>query len=223
MTYTPINWQTGDTITAEKMNKIDNRWSAENTQIFSETVTAVAQEWGNNAAFSYNQIINSEVIEVTFNGVKYTCRRTIADGWAFYGGSTPQGDDFTVYPFGIVSGSDSGTVQNVLITETAGTYTVAVNAMTLTVSDDFALAVATAEPVHDFEIILGTTTYTEAETAFGSKKNVYYFLGGTQKVYVLFVGFAQNLYRVVGVTVDSSNLEVSYAGLSATSSEGVLS
>jgi hypothetical protein len=67
-------------------------------------------------------------------------------------------------------------VQNALITETAGTYTVAVNAMTSTVSDNFALAVATAEPVHDFEIIPGTTTWEEAHAAFTSKKNMYYFL-----------------------------------------------
>lgn len=26
MSYTPINWQTGDTITAEKLNKMDNGW-----------------------------------------------------------------------------------------------------------------------------------------------------------------------------------------------------
>ena len=41
MSYTPINWQTGDIITAEKMNKMDNGWSVESSsqQLFSETVT----------------------------------------------------------------------------------------------------------------------------------------------------------------------------------------
>ena len=222
MSYIPIEWKTGDIVTSEKLNKMDNGWSVENTQLFSETVTTIAQGQENNATFSYNQIINSDVIEVTFNGMKYVCHRTVAGSWSYYGGCTPQGDEFTVYPFGIVSGIDSGTVQNALITETAGTYTVAVNAMTSTVSDNFALAVATAEPVHDFEIIPGTTTWEEAYAAFTSKKNMYYFLSGTQKVYVLYVGGGNGgLYRVIGVTIDS-NSTVSYAGLSASSYDDVL-
>lgn len=41
MIYTPINWQNGDTITAEKMNKMDNGWGIGEVELFSETVTLI--------------------------------------------------------------------------------------------------------------------------------------------------------------------------------------
>ena len=99
MAYTPINWQTGDTITAEKMNKMDNGWSMEETQLFSESVTTVAEEWGNDATFSYDQFINSDVITVTFNGTDYECNRLDFGDYIGYGGMTETDPDFSQYPF----------------------------------------------------------------------------------------------------------------------------
>lgn len=220
MAYTPINWQTGDTITAEKLNKMDNGWGFENTQLFSETVTTVASEYGNEATFSYNQFINNDVITVTFNGTDYECNRLDFGGYYGYGGATETDPDFSQYPFAIWSLSNG---QNIISTQSVGTYSVAVSAITLAVSDNFASAVVKAEPAHDFEIIPGTTTYAEAYTAFTSKKNVYFFIGGTttQKAVVLSVGYIQDAYRVVGVSVSSGTLYD--ANLQASSEDGVLS
>ena len=199
---------------------VDNGWSFENTQLFSETVTTVAQEWGNDATFSYNQFINNDVITVTFNGTDYECNRLDFDGYYGYGGVTETGQDFSQYPFAIGSYSDG---RNFISTQSAGTYSVAVSAMSAVVSSDFEKAVAAAEPSHDFEIIPGTTTWEEAETAFTSKKNVYFFIGGTttQKAVVLCVGYIQDAYRVVGVTV--YNGTPYDANLQASSKDGVLS
>ena len=114
MAYTPINWQNGDTITAEKMNKMDNGWSVTNgrTVLANETVTTEDDD-GDNVAYldiGSGVTITAETIDVTFDGTVYTCDK---DGET-YGGT---GFDFSVYPFMLYN---DGT----LYTESAGTYTV---------------------------------------------------------------------------------------------------
>ena len=217
MSYTPINWQTGDTITAEKLNKMDNGWSIENTQLFSETVTTVAQEWGNDAQFSYDQFINSDVITVTFNGTDYECSRLDFGGGYFgYGGMTETDPDFSQYPFAIGS-YDSG--YNFIYTQSVGTYSVAVSAMSAVVSSDFEKAVVVAEPAHDFELIPGTTTWQEACNALLAGKNVYLFTGG-YKALILSQVNASDGYKVFGLMVTEDGvIDITY---SATTADGVL-
>ena len=86
MAYTPINWQTGDTITAEKMNKMDNGWGVQNTQLFSESVTTSVYEGMSFATgtFSYSALISDESVVVTFNGTDYTVARGGEDGYYYY-------------------------------------------------------------------------------------------------------------------------------------------
>ena len=79
MAYTPINWQTGDTITAAKLNRCDNGWGYESTEILSETVTTADTYSGGYGVgeLAYSQFINSPTIVVTFDGTDYTCPNTI--------------------------------------------------------------------------------------------------------------------------------------------------
>lgn len=144
MAYTPINWQTGDTITADKLNKMDNGWGYESTQLFSETVTTADDGNGNNVAdLTYSQLINSPTIKVTFDGTEYTCP-LISNGRGdhFYGGFDLNGDpDFTTHPFFIYSGD-----VNQLITQTAGEHTISVVAQVVQASADFSTAVNSCIP-----------------------------------------------------------------------------
>ncbi len=139
MAYTPINWQTGDTITAEKMNKMDNGWGMQNTQLFSETATTVAGEYGNETELTYAESITADSITVTFDGNEYTCPSVIVNGnICGYGGvDSSWAYDFSQYPFAIVS--DNGV--NYFATQTAGTYAVALTAPTVAVGDNFITAV----------------------------------------------------------------------------------
>jgi len=122
MSYTPINWQTGDTITADKLNRCDNGWGTESTQLFSETVTTTDTGHGFSAgSITYSTTIDAALITVTFDGTDYECPRIDIDGSYFYGGFST-GPDFTNFPFFITSGSEG----NKLITQTAGAHTVAV-------------------------------------------------------------------------------------------------
>lgn len=219
MSYTPTNWQTGEVITAEKLNKMDNGWGIQNTQLFSETVTTVSVEGFVSGALSYSLPINSDTITVTFNGTDYVCSRITMDHVNYYGGFSEQGPIFSEYPFAIASEDEENVDGNNIYTETAGTYTVAVSGKSAVVSDNFKKAVL---KVNDFEIIPGTTTWAEAKAAFEDKKNVYYFLDTGQKVNVITVGYIQDIYRVAGVTVDS-NLNVSAVNLQASSEDGILS
>ena len=173
MAYTPINWQTGDTITAEKMNKMDNGWGVQETQLFSETVTTADNGDGiNMGALAYSGIIDSATITVTFNGTDYACPRVDAFGDYFYGGFTQSGPDFSEYPFAIESGSHG----NALYTQTAGTYTVAVSASGIAVSDNFSNAVNLCVDMSTMpmECTNGVSTETEMTSAQQGGKILYF-------------------------------------------------
>lgn len=139
MAYTPINWQTGDTITAEKMNKMDNGWSVTtSTQtLFDDSVTTVSS--GNVNQMDLGMSANPPAsLIVTFNGTEYTCPaidKTAQYGSFFYGGFSDNGPDFTEFPFAL----NVGSIVWRLYTETAGTYTLKLEADVETVetSDGF--------------------------------------------------------------------------------------
>lgn len=173
MAYTPINWQTGDTITAEKLNKMDNGLGFESTELFSETVTTTDDGGMNGANLAYNGTIDADTIAVTFDGTDYTCPRIDAFGGHFYGGFTEQGPVFTEYPFAIQSLNG-----NIVFTKTAGEHTIAVTAPALQTSADFDAAVSMASPIDASTLPLrcvdGVTTLNEAMNALKNGRLVYF-------------------------------------------------
>lgn len=169
MTYTPINWQNGDTITAEKLNKMDNGWSVENTQLFSETVTAAAGEYGNYGTLAYAAQMNAPSVIVTFDGTDYTCNAVELGGVTYYGGIGRSGPDFSEYPFAIESAVSTGG-PNGVYTQTAGQHTIAVVVSTVQTSDGFAAAVAVASSPELFVVTENTTTWQEVHDAVAAKK-----------------------------------------------------
>lgn len=126
-----------------KNGAVDVGWSVGEQQLFSETVTTVSAQGNIRAPFVYATPINYSAITVVFENHEYTCPKIVMDETQVaYGGVGPQGPDFSEYPFAILSSlSGDG---NMLFTETAGTYTVAVIANGITVTDDFKEAVKTA-------------------------------------------------------------------------------
>lgn len=174
MAYTPINWATGDTITADKLNKMDNEWAVESTQLFSETVTTTANDEGFNVGtLAYASTIDADTIAVTFDGTDYECNRIDAFGSYFYGGFN-NGPDFTEYPFFIYVEPEG----NMLYTQTAGTYTVAAAASSLQTSAGFSAAVMAASPIDASTLPLrcveGVTTHVEATSAMEDGRLVYF-------------------------------------------------
>lgn len=142
MTYTPINWQNGDTITAEKLNKMDNGWGLQETQLFSETVTtAEAQdEPAPVGSLQYNSQINTESLTVEFDGETYTLPIVTLQYAIAYGEDGGSGPVFTTYPLFIVSLTN----ENVIYTETAGTHTITAFVPDVATSTGFNTAVMKA-------------------------------------------------------------------------------
>lgn len=169
MAYTPINWQTGDTITAEKLNKCDNGWSVETTSttFFDGSVTTTSSVMPSGESMHFATLTFTEELSttvgdtatITFNGTAYTCTCFDDYGYPTYGGAH---NDFSTYPFNLACEDN---VWNIA-TETEGTYTVKVEVPSETVeaSDDFTSAVSgivnnvTQTP---FKITVGTTTFQE--------------------------------------------------------------
>lgn len=166
MAYTPINWQTGDTITAAKLNRCDNGWGYESTQLFSETVTTADQGGMYSAELAYAQLIDADAITVTFDGTEYVCPRIDLFDECFYGGFSEQGPDYTNYPFALESNPDG----NNLYTETAGAHTLAVVAPSLQTSADFSRAVSASA---FYPLVIGTTTWSQVVDAMAAGKLVF--------------------------------------------------
>lgn len=185
MAYTPIGWQTGDTITAEKMNKMDNGWGVQESQLFSESVTTADHGGMNQGTLAYSQTIDADTITVAFNGADYTCSRIDAFGGHFYGGFTEQGPDFSEFPFAIESGGGGG--QNAIYTQTAGTYTVAVSAETVEVSSNFNSAVNKCVDTSAMPMLCvsGVTTASEIEAAIFDQKRLMYFVAHSTNAFFL--------------------------------------
>lgn len=163
MAYTPINWQTGDTITADKLNRCDNGWGVSSSQLFSETVTTASGQYGPEGTLAYSGTIDAALIVVVFDGVEYDCNEVRS---GIYGGFN-NGPDFTEYPFMLYS--SNGT--NTLYTETAGSHTIVVGSVTIEVGDGFAAAVELASGT--FAAVAGVTAWVDVFDAMSSGKLVY--------------------------------------------------
>lgn len=161
MAYDKHTWTCDEPITVERLNHIEDgianagggecgfECDEEIVTLTEETVTTTAQGEMIVSDLSYSQFINAETIRVTFDGVEYECPRIAhSSSQNLYGGVDPATlmPDFSQYPFAISSynsGSDVGgrgdtrdidPAPNQLVTQTAGTYTIKITAMGMTVT-----------------------------------------------------------------------------------------
>ena len=216
MSYTPINWQTGDTITAAKLNRCDNGWAVESTQLFSETV--VTEDTGDGfygASLVYSGVISVPELTITFDGADYTCQAIddVFPGEYFYGGIGQDGPDFSVYPFALDSGIE-GTDENFLFTETSGTHTILARVSAVDTSSDFESAVSSCVDLSTspFKCVVGATTYDEMSAASSQGRILYFYYDDgcyfishfTQSVAVNSVHFYPEADNVFTAGFDSS-------------------
>lgn len=229
MAYTPVGWQTGDTITADKLNRCDNGWGVESTQLFSETVTAAGDDSGiYGTELTYSQLIDAAIIIVTYDGTEYECPSI---GAGEYGAPYNDGNpDFSEFPFNLYT--DSGKPAS-LITQTAGEHTVAASVVGIETSSRFDAAVNKAVEDSAFKVISGTTTWQEVHDALIAGKYVYtvteYSDSGNN---ITTVGHALRAniqktgtkrYEVMFVEISgSTSPSVTFFYLGASSADGVL-
>lgn len=143
MAYTKQTWETGEVITAEKLNHIEDgivegnnqgyEYSIESQEIINESVTVSSTPNSYYAVlFSYNELIDADSIIVTFDGQQYELSKTVSGNSNYYGGSYI--GDFSQNPFMIESSLYNNNVYNNLYTPNAGTYSVKVTANTASVN-----------------------------------------------------------------------------------------
>lgn len=207
MAYTPINWQTGDTITAEKMNKMDNGWSASSTQLFSETVTTAESSGMITATLAYTGTINYDSITVTFDGSDYNCDVTDMGGAHFYGGIGQHGPDFSEYPFAIQSVGGA----NEVFTETAGSHTISVSVVGIEYSSNFSEAVNACVIPQMVVAKPNVTTWQAIYDAVSAGKIVCIFATESGGLYARYViGVESKGYNVETVGVYYNELSLLY-------------
>lgn len=203
MAYTPINWQSGDTITAEKLNKMDNGWGIQNTLLFSETVTTVAGAMGNSAQLSYTGTDFPESMNITFDGTGYNCTLQSYSARYWYGASSPS--DWSTYPFMVLFMNDAW----LLITETAGEHTVSASASSLQTSDNFKSAVNSAVDASamPFRLVPDVTTYDEAIAAVTAGRLLYFYFDDSISSQCFFVA---NLSTTCTIVPESTTIEARF-------------
>lgn len=163
MAYTPVNWQTGDTITAERLNRMDRGWDYESTQLFSETVTTADSGSGNySAQLSYSQLIDADTITVTYDGTEYTCTPFESGAYGAPWSNELNAYDFSEFPFSLYTSVGYADIA----TQTAGEHTVAAVVPTLQTSADFKAAVQeAANNLSPLNVVIGSTTWQEVKDA----------------------------------------------------------
>ena len=171
MAYTPINWQTGDTITADKLNRCDNGWGYESTQLFSETVTTEADGDVAFGELSYRGTSTPDHLTITFDGTAYQC--TFIDD--AYGN---QDGTWADYPFSL--SVDGFAHEWSLVTPTAGTYTVSASMSEVVTSAGFDTAVKSVVDADAIPLkcVSGTTTRAEMVAAESAGRLMYFTSGG---------------------------------------------
>ena len=141
-------------------------WSAvegKQTVISQQDVTTALVHGQVRGDIDCDSDINADYVIVTFNGVEYLCHKKLSAGYVYYGSVA---EDFVEYPFLI-----QATENQFLFTETAGTYSLKVEAVEIAASTtptfEAAVAQANAKAFLPMVFIVrpGETTFTEIMNA----------------------------------------------------------
>lgn len=127
MSYEKHTWETGEVITADKLNHLEGGVEAnqpgyecteERTLLTEDSVTTT--QYG--APLSYTGVLTQDELIITFDGTEYVCEKKEFDSSSTYGADmTQSGPVFTEYPFIVMSDTGRG---NGIYTETLGDHTV---------------------------------------------------------------------------------------------------
>lgn len=145
MAYEKQTWTTGEVITQEKLNHMEDGIAnaggdagyecvETKTELFNETVATTVQWEGATpqGTISNTPLINTNDISVSFEGVEYELTNIGDSGNKVFGAdyNSSYQIDFSVYPFRIESNSYGTNIS----TQTAGTYSLKIESVALSVT-----------------------------------------------------------------------------------------
>lgn len=165
--YTPTTWANGDTVTAAALNNIEqgiaNAGGGGSWTVLTDESVTTHTGIGSTVLgdLAYSEIITADTIKVTFNGTEYTCTKTAEGSENYYGAEwSEEGYDFSTYPFAIESRDDHS---NYLLTETAGTYSIKIEAPQSGGSSDFSTAEVTVVNGGSSRSLVGANALDDGE------------------------------------------------------------
>lgn len=138
MAYEKQTWACGDTITADKLNHMEDgianaggyECSESRVVLTEEDINATERRGTYFALLSYSTPIDDNEIIVTFDGNTYTLqKKSMGDDGDYYGDFSEDAPDYTKCPF-IVFASAEG---NAVYTETEGAHSIKIEAVQETV------------------------------------------------------------------------------------------
>lgn len=193
MAYTPINWQTGDTITAEKMNKMDNGWSVTDSIVICFDDSVIVQSDGGFVSLEVvsGDFSSAEEITATVNGLAYNLTGFDDGGYWTFG--APYGD-YSTYTFSISFAPNSTTPE--FVAQQAGTYTLKIETLLPTVetSADFTSAVKSVVKIAPFLCVNGITKIEEANTAKNNGQLLYFWTENSGCFFIHDIGSSCVIY-----------------------------
>ena len=186
MSYEKHTWQTGETITAEKLNNLENEANDRGYQYSYDLQTIVNQtiEVGSTpysyyyGSINYSKLIDTPTIIVILGGQEYELSKHIVNGTNYYGGESK--DDFSQNGFVIESSESDGNFYNTLYTQNKGTYNIIIKKNDININSDFSKAVEQVGSIFKNDIfvveffrsydgsIYSTTEYQDLVIAFNN-------------------------------------------------------
>lgn len=188
MAYDKYTWQTGEVITQEKLNHMEqgiedgvNGYECTETTevLFDETISSSGSDPVYMAVLAYSLPIMADTLIITFDGVEYTCpRQSSASGMSVYGAPASLPADYSQFPFTLSSANGT---QNFIYTQTAGEHTIKGVAVSLDVTTTNCFNKAVQSVEIDNAYIISTSrdsggnttvdrTYQEIHAAIASGK-----------------------------------------------------
>ena len=169
MAYEKHTWIDGEVITEDKLNHIEDGIANAGGFECTETRTLLTEEsvttdQPSNISYamrqlSYSNAIDSDIINVTFDGTQYTLEINQYGnfGW-IYGDETQGSPDFSRYPFMLYCTDELTYV----CTEQAGNYTVKIESVSLSVETSECFEKAVEQVSAPMFVTFGGTTAEEA-------------------------------------------------------------
>lgn len=163
MNYEKHTWETGETITAEKLNNLENEANDKGYQYSYDLQTIVNQtiEVGSTpysyyyGSINYSKLIDTPTIIVILNDQEYELSKYTTNGTNYYGGENR--DDFSQNEFVIESSESDGNFYNILCTQNDGSYNIIIkkNEISITnINPDFSKAVEQAGSIFKNDIFV---------------------------------------------------------------------
>ena len=224
--YEKQTWVTGEVITKEKLNHMEDGistgggiYTCSEVPLFDGEVTTVGAPFAGTTIYLQGDLPKSD-IHVTFNGKDYTLPYNNNGQFAYYGEAGDEGPIFVNFPLliSLVEG-----ICNVF-TENAGTYSLKINEkvqklelndiIANMIPEPFVITISRDDNHYKFD-----KTYNQIADALNKKQNIIIDFFGRRE-YIESTSLGSSNYDVYAIAIDHPNLSFKLKKYRATDADG---